>query len=103
MLIAADDPEQRELACRWAQEWVDRTAPPNRPQALLRARRLLGGEFAAGRVDEAKVTLATVAALSWGCRVPSSTAVRAVGPPNGRTVPADFLDQAVNVQVVQRV
>ena len=44
LLIDADDPDKRELACRWAQEWVDRTASPNRPQALLRARRLLGCE-----------------------------------------------------------
>ena len=63
MLMAADDPEKKELACRWAQEWVDRTTAPNRPLALLRARRLLGASLsAAGRIDEAKATIATVAA-----------------------------------------
>ena len=63
ILMAADDPESRDLACRWAQEWVDRTMSPNRPQALLRARRLLGASLsAAGRFDEAKTMIATVAA-----------------------------------------
>src|SRR6202008_5138489 len=63
LLMAADDPEKKELACRWAQEWVDRTTSPNRPQALLRARRLLGATLsAAGRGDEPKTAVATVAA-----------------------------------------
>ena len=35
MLIAADDPASKELACRWAQEWVDRTATPNAPPGVV--------------------------------------------------------------------
>ena len=63
LLIAEDDPASRELACRWAQEWVDRLAAQNHPQPLLRARRLLAACLAAaGRGDEAKRTMATIAA-----------------------------------------
>ena len=62
MLITEIDPASKELACRWAQEWVDRLAAQNRPKALLRAARLLGACLAvAGRVDEANATIATVA------------------------------------------
>ncbi len=53
LLMAADDPEKNNLACLWAQEWVDRTTWPSRPQALLQARRSLGASLsAAGHVDE---------------------------------------------------
>jgi serine/threonine-protein kinase PknK len=62
-LLTDDDPAGRDLACRWAREWVDRLAAQNRPRALLQARRLLVACLAAaGRVDEAKATLATIAA-----------------------------------------
>jgi serine/threonine-protein kinase PknK len=121
MLIAADDPDKRELACRWAQEWVDRTATPNRPQALLRARRLLGASLsAAGHVDEAKATIAAVAAqcaqlrmlryLVDGGPYVAATLLElradqrsARWQPQWPDVPADFLDQAINAQVVQHV
>src|SRR6185312_4597695 len=63
MLLTADDPASEELACRWAPERVERNAAQNHPQALLRARRLLGACLAAaGRVDEAKAMIAAVAA-----------------------------------------
>jgi serine/threonine-protein kinase PknK len=63
LLIAEDDPVSSELACRWVQGWVDLLAAQNHPQPLLRARRLLAACLAAtGRSDEAKRTLATVAA-----------------------------------------
>ena len=62
-LLVEQDPAKVELACRWAQEWVDRLAERHRPQALLRARRLLVACLAAaGRTDEAKAVLATIAA-----------------------------------------
>jgi len=121
ILMDADDPEKRELACRWAQEWVDRTSAPNRPQALLRARRLLGASLsAAGRVDDAKATIAAVAAqcaqlrmvrylVDGGPYVAATLASLLADQRAGRwrpewqDVPADFLDRAVNAQVVQRV
>jgi ATP/maltotriose-dependent transcriptional regulator MalT len=121
VLMDADDPEKRELACRWAQEWVDRTTSPNRPQALLRARRLLGASLsAAGHIDEAKATIAAVAAQCAQLRmlrylVDGGPYVAAMlselqadqrsgfWQPQWPDVPADFLDDAVNAQVVQRV
>ena len=121
LLMAADDPDKKELACRWAQEWVDRLAAHNRPQALLRARRLLGACLAvAGRTDEAKAVIATVAAQCAKLRMlrylvdggPHVVATlsdlqadqRALRwRPEWPDIPADFLDQAVNAQVVQRV
>jgi serine/threonine-protein kinase PknK len=121
LLMAADDPEKKELACRWAQEWVDRTTSPNRPLALLRARRLLGASLsAAGRVDEAKTTIATVAAqcaqlgmlryLVDGGPYVAATLVELRADqrsgqwhPEWPEVPSDFLDQAVNAEVAQRV
>ena len=121
MLIAADDPASKELACRWAQEWADRTATPKRPQALLRARRLLGACLsAAGRVDEAKATIATVAAqcsqlgllrylVDGGPYVAATLLELQTDQRAGRwrsewpEIPPDFLDQAVNAQVAQRI
>jgi ATP/maltotriose-dependent transcriptional regulator MalT len=62
-LLAERGPATADLACRWAQEWVDRLVDRHRPQALLRARRLLVACLAAaGRADEAKAMLATIAA-----------------------------------------
>ena len=93
----------------------------NRPQALLRARRLLGACLAAaGRTDEAKAVIATVAAQCAKLRMlrylvdggPHVVATlsdlqadqRALRwRPEWPEIPADFLDQAVNAQVVQRV
>ena len=121
LLMAADDPDKKELACRWAQEWVDRTTSPNRPQALLRARRLFGASLsAAGRVDEAKATIATVAAqcaqlgmlrylVDGGPYVAATLSELQADQRSGQwrpewpEIPTDFLDQAVNAAVAQRV
>ncbi len=121
LLMSADDPTKQELACRWAQEWVDRTTSPHRPQALLRARRLLGASLsAAGRVDEAKATIAIVAAqcaqlgmlrylVDGGPYVAAILAELQVDQRSGRwrpewpEIPAAFLDQAVNAEVAQRM
>jgi ATP/maltotriose-dependent transcriptional regulator MalT len=121
VLMTADDPESKNLACRWAQEWVDRTASPNRPQALLRARRLLGASLsAAGRIDEAKTAIATVAAqcaqlkmlrylVDGGPYVAAMLSELQADQRAGRwrpewpEIPADFLDRAVNAGVAQRV
>jgi ATP/maltotriose-dependent transcriptional regulator MalT len=121
LLMAADDPEEKQLACRWAQEWVDRTTSPHRPQALLRARRLLGASLsAAGRVDEAKTTIATVAAqcaqlgmlrylVDGGPYVAAMLSELQADQRSGwwrpewPEIPPDFLDQAVNAVVAQRI
>ena len=121
LLIAEDDSASRELACRWVQEWVDRLAAQNHPQPLLRARRLLAACLAAaGRGDEAKRTLATIAAqcaqlrmfrflLDSGPYVTETLAAlredRAAGRwrPEWPDVPADFLDRLANAEVVQRI
>jgi ATP/maltotriose-dependent transcriptional regulator MalT len=121
LLMAADDPEKKELACRWAQVWVDRTTSPNRPQALLRARRLLGATLsAAGRVNEAKIAVATVAAqcaqlgmlrylVDGGPYVAATLSELQTEQLSGRwrpewpEIPPDFLDQAVNAEVAQRI
>jgi serine/threonine-protein kinase PknK len=121
LLMAADDPDKQELACRWAQEWVDRTTSPSRPQALLRARRLLGASLsAAGRIDEAKATIATVAAqcaqlgmlrylVDGGPYVATMLAELQTDQragwwrPEWQEIPPDFLDQAVNADVAQRI
>jgi ATP/maltotriose-dependent transcriptional regulator MalT len=121
LLMAADDPEKKELACRWAQEWVDRTTSPNRPLASLRARRLLGAcVAAAGRIDEAKTTIATVAAqcaqlgmlrylVDGGPYVAAMLAELQADQRSGwwrpewPEIPPDFLDQAVNAEVAQRI
>jgi ATP/maltotriose-dependent transcriptional regulator MalT len=121
LLITEDDSASRELACRWAQEWVERLAARNRPQALLRARRLLGACLAAdGRAAEAKAMVATVAAqcaqlrmlrylVDGGPNVVATLSALRDDQRAGRwreewpEVPADFLDQALNAEVVQRV
>ncbi|MGW3482988.1 protein kinase domain-containing protein [Rhodococcus indonesiensis] len=62
-LLADGTPASRELACTWAQEWVDMLDDADRPRALLQARRLLVNTLAAaGRTDEAKKLLATITA-----------------------------------------
>jgi serine/threonine-protein kinase PknK len=54
---------QRGLACRRAQTWVQRLQHQGRPRALMQANRLLVACLsAAGRTDEAKQTLASLAA-----------------------------------------
>ena len=55
--------EQRDVACRWAQEWVDRLNGRGRHRASLRAERLLAACLsAAGRTVEAKLVLGAVLA-----------------------------------------
>jgi len=121
MLYIEDDPASRELACRWAQEWVDRLAAQNRPRALLQARRLLVACLAAaGRVDEAKSTLATVAApcaelgmvqylIDGGPWVIATMAQLQTDMQAGRwpsewpDVPADFLHRVINAEAAQRI
>ena len=49
--------------CTWAREWVDRMEARRSPLALLQARRLVVACLsAAGRIDEAKAMLASIAA-----------------------------------------
>lgn len=121
MLIAADDPDKRALACRWAREWVDRLTTRNHPQALLRARRLLGACLAAdGQTAEAKATLAGVAAqcaqlrmlrylVDGGPHVVATLAELRADQEAGRwsldwpEVPGEFLDQALAAAVPQRI
>jgi serine/threonine-protein kinase PknK len=121
VLMGADDQDSKELACRWAQEWVDRTASPARPQALLRARRLLGASLsAAGHVDEAKATIAAVAAqcaqlrmlrylVDGGPYVAATLAELRADQwsgwwrPEWPEIPPDFLDAAVEAGVAQRI
>ena len=84
LLITEDDPASKELACRWAQEWVDRLAAQNRPQALLRARRLLGACLAAAgrsrRGEGRRSRPSPRNARSCECCVTSSTVVRTWSP-----------------------
>jgi serine/threonine-protein kinase PknK len=55
--------DQPALACERAHAWVDRLEHQRRPRALLQANRLLVASLiAAGRTDEAKQTLANIAA-----------------------------------------
>ena len=120
-LLVDKDPAHQDLACRWAQEWVDRLTVQNRPRALLQARRLLVACLAAAeRSDEAKATLATIAAqcaqlgtvrylLDGGPHVVATLAQLHTDQQAGRwrpewpEVPADFLDRLVNAEAVQRV
>jgi serine/threonine-protein kinase PknK len=54
---------QPDIACDRTQAWVHRLEPQGRPRALLRANRVLVACLsAAGRTDEAKQTLANIAA-----------------------------------------
>jgi ATP/maltotriose-dependent transcriptional regulator MalT len=120
-LLAQQDPAQADLACRWAQEWVDQLAQRQRPQALLRARRLLVACLAAaGRADEAKAVLATIA--SQCAQIGSFRYLPDGGPyvaatltalhqdqqnglwrPEWPEVPADFLARLANAKVVHTI
>lgn len=64
LLIGNSRPgEQDDVACRWAQEWVDRLKGRGRHRAMLRAQRLLAECLsAAGRTAEAKQLLGSVLA-----------------------------------------
>lgn len=62
-LLDDGTPASTELACTWAQEWVDMLDDTDRSRALLQARRLLVNTLAAaGRTDDAKKVLATITA-----------------------------------------
>jgi serine/threonine-protein kinase PknK len=120
-LLVDKDPAHLDLACRWAQEWVDALTAQNRPRALLQARRLLVSCLAAAeRYDEAKATLTTIAAqcaqlgmvrylLDGGPHVVAALAQLRADQQAGRwrpewpEVPADFLERLVNAEAVQRV
>ena len=120
-LLVEQDPAKAVLACRWAQEWVDRLGERHRPQALLRARRLLVACLAAaGRTDEAKAVLASIAAqcaqlgsfrylLDGGPYVAATLAALHEDQQDGRwrpewpVVPADFLARLVSAQVVHTI
>ena len=120
-LLLDKDPAHLDLACRWAQEWVDPLTAQNRPLALLQARRLLVACLAAAeRDDEAKATLATIAAqcaqlglvrylLDGGPHVVATLAKLRADQQAGRwrpewpEVPADYLDRLVSVEAFQRV
>ncbi|MFC9552247.1 protein kinase [Rhodococcus sp. NPDC056960] len=120
-LLIEQNPEQVALACRWAQEWVDHLTGRHRPQALLRARRLLVACLAAaGRPDEAKTLLATIAAqcahlgsvrylLDGGPYVTATLSDLLADQQNGNwrpewpEVPADFLAGLVDAKVVHTI
>ena len=120
-LLLEKDPAQTDLARRWAQEWVDHLTAQHRPLALLQARLLLVACLAAAeRCDEAKATLATIAAqcaqlglvrylLDGGPHVVATIAQLHADQQAGRwssewpEVPADFLERFVNAKAVQRI
>ncbi|WZU34071.1 Serine/threonine-protein kinase PknK [Rhodococcus ruber] len=63
LLLADPTPENTELACRWAGEWVQLLRGSRRERRLLRAERLeVACLAAAGRHEEAVTLLASVAA-----------------------------------------
>ncbi|MFF2108512.1 protein kinase domain-containing protein [Rhodococcus koreensis] len=63
LLLDEHSPAQAELACTWAQEWVDRLTGRGAHRLLMQARRLLVACLSAsGRIDEAKDLLVSIAA-----------------------------------------
>ncbi|WP_345352993.1 protein kinase domain-containing protein [Rhodococcus olei] len=63
LLVAENSPESGRLACTWAQEWANMLEGSGRRRALMQAKRLLVVCLAAaGRTDEAKRLLASIAA-----------------------------------------
>ena len=63
LITDSRDGEQCDIACRWAQEWVDRLNGRGRHRASLRAERLLAACLsAAGRTVEAKLVFGAVLA-----------------------------------------
>ncbi|WP_433755500.1 protein kinase domain-containing protein [Nocardia sp. CA-135398] len=121
LLLAAETPEKTELACAWAQEWVDLLESVKRPRELLKARRMLIACLAAaGRTDEAKTLLATVTAqcaelgsvrylLDGGPHVVATLAAVYEDQLAGRwrpewpDVPTEFLIALVNAHAAQRI
>ncbi|BAH50364.1 serine/threonine-protein kinase [Rhodococcus opacus] len=114
MLLATGSPANIESAYAWAQEWTDRLAGTGRNRAHLLAERLrVACLAAAGREDEAKQALASIASICAArglLRIlpdggPSVVALIAdlradqlAGEwPAGRpTVPSDFLEELQN-------
>ncbi|WP_433602546.1 protein kinase domain-containing protein [Nocardia sp. CA-135953] len=121
LLLAAEVPEKTELACAWAQEWVDLLESVQRPRELLKARRMLIACLAAaGRADAAKTLLATVTAqcaelgsvrylLDGGPHVVATLAAvredQLAGHwhPEWPDVPTEFLLALVNADATQRI
>lgn len=121
LLLAAQTPEKTELACAWAQEWVDLLESVKRPRELLKARRMLIACLAAaGRTDAAKTLLATVTAqcaelgsvrylLDGGPHVVATLAAVYEDQLAGRwhpewpDVPTEFLLALVNAHATQRI
>ncbi|WP_040700892.1 serine/threonine-protein kinase [Nocardia vinacea] len=121
LLLAAETPEKTELACAWAQEWVDLLESVKRPRELLKARRMLIACLAAaGRTDAAKTLLATVTAqcaelgsvrylLDGGPHVVATLAAVYEDQLAGRwhpewpDVPTEFLLALVNAHATQRI
>jgi serine/threonine-protein kinase PknK len=119
LLLLEQAPERTELACRWAQEWVDRLEAVDRPRELLKARRLLIACLAAaGRSDEAKALTARVAAqcaefgsvrylLDGGPHVVATLAALRADQQAGRWqpdwphVPPEFLTDLVEAHAAQ--
>ncbi|MFD6063678.1 protein kinase domain-containing protein [Rhodococcus wratislaviensis] len=63
LLLDEPSPDQAELACTWAQEWVTRLHGRGAHRLLMQARRLLVACLSAsGRIDEAKELLASITA-----------------------------------------
>ncbi|MEC3954398.1 protein kinase [Nocardia sp. CDC153] len=121
LLLAESTRDSLELACVWAQEWVDRLAAVHRPRELLKARRLLIACLAAsGRIDAAKALLATVTAqcaehgsvryiLDGGPYVVATLAALHADQMAGRwhpdwpEVPPDFLRALVDAHAAQTI
>ncbi|WP_280269214.1 serine/threonine-protein kinase [Nocardia wallacei] len=110
-----------DLACTWAEEWVDRLERLDRPRELLKARRLLVACLAAaGRTEAAKALLAKVCAqcadlgsvryvLDGGPHVVSTLAALREDQladrwnPQWPDVPAPFLTTLVEAQAAQTI
>ncbi|MFD9670223.1 hypothetical protein ACFWAY_53455 [Rhodococcus sp. NPDC059968] len=90
LLIAEDSPEPTRLACTWAQEWVNMLEDSGRRRALLQAKRLFVVCLtAAGRTDEAKGLLASIAAQ---CAELGMTRYLLDSPPSVRELVVDLRD-----------
>ncbi|MFQ6394447.1 protein kinase domain-containing protein [Nocardia sp. KC 131] len=119
LLLTEASPKRTELACAWAQQWVDRLEAVDRPRELLEARRLLVACLAAAdRTAAAKQLLATVTAqcaelgsvrylLDGGPYVLAILAalredqIAGHWRPGWPDIPADFLLASVNADAAQ--
>ncbi|MEN0138521.1 MAG: protein kinase [Rhodococcus sp. (in: high G+C Gram-positive bacteria)] len=114
LLLATGSQANIELACTWAQEWTDRLAGTGRNRAHLLAERLrVACLAAAGREDEAKPALASIASICAArgllrvlpdggpfvvALIADLRADQLAGewPPDRPTVPSDFLEELQN-------